>query len=272
MPELEALHRGCTETLRPGPQSAAERSANMPHLIPSVREANLGAHIEAEQVRGAGATFLPPSWPGLQRASSMSDISIARLEPDATLFRTSPTEHSSAGPREENRHDGSEKELQYGSSREMGRGVGHRRCSSEALSGIVMTGLAPRDRTSWGEAPGRSRAYALPIRHIRASSAPSKMFARASSAPSKTFEALSGKSVYNLLTQEEKENGAPPSLSGPQSTKASCLTAQRRTMCLILWVTVWLFMVPCLRVCTHTHTHTTYKYEYARSRAHRESE
>ena len=253
MPELEALHRGCTETLRPGPQSAAEGSANMTKLIPSVREANLGAHIEAEQVRGVGATIIPRSWQGLQRASSLSDISIARLEPDATLLRTSPTEHSSAGPREENWLDGSEKEIQYGSSREIGREDGHRRCSSEALSGIVMTGLAPRDRTSWGEAQGR-RAYALPVRHIRASSAPSKMFERASSAPSKTLEALSEKSVYNLITQEENENGAPPSLSGPQSIKASCLTAQRRTMCLILWVTVWLFMVQCLRVCTHTHT------------------
>ena len=225
----------------------------MPHLNPSVWDAN-GAHIagEAEQLRGAGATILPPSWQRLQRASSLSDISIARLE-SATLLRTSPTEHSSAGPREENRHDGSRKEQQHGSSREIGREDGHRRCSSEALSGIVMTGLAPRDRTSWGEAQGR-RAYALPVRHIRASSAPSKMFERASSAPSKTFEALSGKIVYNLLTQEEKENGTPPSLSGPQSIKASCLTAQRRTMCLILWVTVWLFMVQCLRVCTHTHT------------------
>ena len=254
MPELEALHRGCTETLRPGPQSAAERRGKMSNLIASVREANLGAHIESKQVRGVGATIIPRSWQGLQRASSLSDISIARLEPDATLLRTSPTEHSSAGPREENWHDGSEKELQYGSSREIGREDGHRRCSSEALSGIVITGLAPRDRTSWCEAPGRSRAYALPVRHIRASSAPSKMFERASSAPSKTLEALSKKSVYNLLTQEEKENGAPPSLSGPQSIKASCLTAQRRTMCLILWVTVWLFMVQCLRVCTHTHT------------------
>jgi len=229
----------------------------MPHLNPSVWDAN-GAHIagEAEQVRGAGATILPPSWQRLQRASSLSDISIARLE-SATLLRTSPTEHSSAGPREENRHDGSRKEQQHGSSREIGREVGHRRSSPEALSGIVMAGLPPRDRTFWGEVPGRSRAYicALPIRHIRASSAPSIMFERASSAPSKTFEALSGKIVYNLLTQEEKENGTPPSLSGPESTKASCLTAQRRTMCLILWVTVWLFMVQCLRVCTHTHTH-----------------
>jgi hypothetical protein len=229
----------------------------MPHFVPSVWDANLGAHIagEAEQVRGAGATILPPSWQGLQRASSLSDICIARLESDATLLRTSPTEHSSAGPREDKRHDGSENEQQHGSSREIGREVGHRRSSTDALSGIVMAGLAPRDRTSWGEAQGRIRAYALPIRHIRASSAPSIMFERASSAPSKTFEALSGKSVYNLLTQEEKENGTPPSLSGPQSTKASCLTAQRRTMCLILWVTVWLFMVQCLRVCTHTHTH-----------------
>ena len=221
----------------------------MPQLIPGVREAYLGAQIagEAEWVRGAWATILPPSCQGLQRASSLPDISEARLEPDATLLRTSPSVHSSASPCEENWHD-SREEQQHGSSREIGREAGHRRSSSEALSGIVMAVFAPRDRASWGEAPGRSRAYALPIRHLRASSAPSKLFEGAS------FQALSEKSVYNLLTQEEKENGAPPSLSGPQTTKASCFTAQRRTMCLILWVTVWLFMVQCLHVCTHTHT------------------